>query len=485
MAVDGPSSRGLTSNDDFIRPTDKLMGDRARGKSVNIDQRNSRPVSYDSPSIHPRRTTAPPPLDDDEEGQQVRMQSVLDIALDVNHAIASTHDDDEAAAISSFSPSPQQSVTSIHSASVDATSGPTNSSTSPTSLYLRQSERPIKLDGGGRHWRNHLEAATREAELLASMRSMDINGHVQLESDAANIPYQTEFPIMDRRHSDANARKELLESWPGYGPEYSRQLDSHSSMSPSYPIELAPQFTDQRASDSKPSTYDYFDPQNKSFFNVPMDAQIFTPSNTQYSADSQTQPMMLHTPVGVDPLQEPFPVNVDVQRSQYGTKQLLYTSSHTNQVVPSDYGSSRYFVQSTPQKYGSSTYSSNSTTLLDEVRNTKSYQLTLADIGGHVVEFSSDQHGSRFLQHKLESASENDIKPVFNELLPNALNLSTDVFGNYVVQKLFEFGNEQRRTLLGDQLVGHVLSLSLQMYGCRVVQKVWIRYIHLVSALMS
>ena len=475
MAVDGPSSRGLTtSSDDFIRPADNLLPDRTRGKSLNIEQRSSRPVSYESPSIHPRRTTAPPPLDDDEEGQHVRMQSVLDIALDEDHAIASMHDEEDAAALSNFSQSPQHSATSIHSSSVDATSGPTNPSSSPTSFYLRQPERPIKLEDGGRHWRNHLEAATREAELLASMRSMDINGHVQPESEANNIPYQTDFSIMDRRHSDANARKELLETWPGYGPEYLRQLDSHSTISPNYPVDLAPQFTDQRAGDSKPSTYDYFDPQNNSLFNVPMEAQIFTPSNTQYPADSQAQPMLLQSPVGLHSLQEPFPVNVDIQRSQYGANQSLYTNSHISQAMSSDYGPSRYFVPPASHKYGNSTYSSHSTTLLDEVRNTKSYQLTLADIVGHVVEFSSDQHGSRFLQHKLETASENEIKPVFNELLPNTLTLSTDVFGNYVVQKLFEFGNENRRSLLGDQLVGHVLPLSLQMYGCRVVQKVWI-----------
>lgn len=61
---------------------------------------------------------------------------------------------------------------------------------------------------------------------------------------------------------------------------------------------------------------------------------------------------------------------------------------------------------------------------------------------------------------------------VFEEVLPNALQLMTDVFGNYVLQKFFEHGNQMQKTILAKQMEGHVVSLSLQMYGCRVVQKV-------------
>lgn len=63
---------------------------------------------------------------------------------------------------------------------------------------------------------------------------------------------------------------------------------------------------------------------------------------------------------------------------------------------------------------------------------------------------------------------------VFEEVLPNALQLMTDVFGNYVLQKFFEHGNQAQKTILAKQMEGHVVSLSLQMYGCRVVQKVCI-----------
>ena len=111
-------------------------------------------------------------------------------------------------------------------------------------------------------------------------------------------------------------------------------------------------------------------------------------------------------------------------------------------------------------------------TLLEEFRSSKNNRkFELKDIVGHFVEFSGDQHGSRFIQQKLESASSQDKRMVFEEILPSALQLMTDVFGNYVIQKFFEHGTPEQKRILGDALQGHVLSLSLQMYGCRVVQK--------------
>lgn len=55
------------------------------------------------------------------------------------------------------------------------------------------------------------------------------------------------------------------------------------------------------------------------------------------------------------------------------------------------------------------------------------------DIFGHVVEFSGDQHGSRFIQQRLETASSDEKQVVFDEIVPEAaLQLMQDVFGNYV-----------------------------------------------------
>ncbi|CAO1946554.1 unnamed protein product [Urochloa humidicola] len=109
--------------------------------------------------------------------------------------------------------------------------------------------------------------------------------------------------------------------------------------------------------------------------------------------------------------------------------------------------------------------------LLDEFKSNKARSFELAEIAGHVVEFSADQYGSRFIQQKLETATVEEKNMVFEEIMPHALSLMTDVFGNYVVQKFFEHGSAEQRRQLADKLFGHVLALSLQMYGCRVIQK--------------
>jgi len=109
--------------------------------------------------------------------------------------------------------------------------------------------------------------------------------------------------------------------------------------------------------------------------------------------------------------------------------------------------------------------------LLEEFRNNKLKKYELKDIIGNIVEFSGDQHGSRFIQQKLETANNEDKQMVFDEIKPKALHLMTDVFGNYVIQKFFEYGSASQKAVLAKIMEGHVLSLSLQMYGCRVVQK--------------
>ncbi|KAL9271292.1 Pumilio homolog 1-like protein [Drosera capensis] len=109
--------------------------------------------------------------------------------------------------------------------------------------------------------------------------------------------------------------------------------------------------------------------------------------------------------------------------------------------------------------------------LLEEFKGNKAKSFELSEIAGFVVEFSVDQHGSRFIQQKLETATIDGKNMVFDEIIPEALSLVTDVFGNYVIQKFFEHGMPAQRRELAGKLDGNVLSLSLQMYGCRVIQK--------------
>ncbi|XP_068641499.1 pumilio homolog 5 isoform X2 [Aristolochia californica] len=108
---------------------------------------------------------------------------------------------------------------------------------------------------------------------------------------------------------------------------------------------------------------------------------------------------------------------------------------------------------------------------LEELKSSKARRFELSDIAGRIVEFSADQHGSRFIQQKLETCTAEEKASVFEEVLSHAPSLMTDVFGNYVIQKFFEHGSPEQRKQLADQLTGRILPLSLQMYGCRVIQK--------------
>ncbi|TRY86624.1 hypothetical protein DNTS_018596 [Danionella cerebrum] len=109
--------------------------------------------------------------------------------------------------------------------------------------------------------------------------------------------------------------------------------------------------------------------------------------------------------------------------------------------------------------------------LLEDFRNNRFPNLQLRDLPGHMVEFSQDQHGSRFIQQKLERATPAERQMVFGEILQAAYQLMTDVFGNYVIQKFFEFGSTDQKLAMASRIRGHVLPLALQMYGCRVIQK--------------
>ncbi|CAA0821201.1 Pumilio homolog 5 [Striga hermonthica] len=108
---------------------------------------------------------------------------------------------------------------------------------------------------------------------------------------------------------------------------------------------------------------------------------------------------------------------------------------------------------------------------LEELKTNSGRRIELSDIVGRIVEFSVDQHGSRFIQQKLETCSVEEKESVFREIIPHCSKLITDVFGNYVIQKFFEYGTYEQRKELASQLSGKMLTLSLQMYGCRVIQK--------------
>lgn len=115
---------------------------------------------------------------------------------------------------------------------------------------------------------------------------------------------------------------------------------------------------------------------------------------------------------------------------------------------------------------------SNQSPILEEFRWNKARKWDLKNIFGYINEFSGDQHGSRFIQQKLETASPEERQTVFDEVMAgDPLALVQDVFGNYVIQKMIEYGTSLQRSILTTVMEGNIFRLSLQMYGCRVIQK--------------
>ncbi|TKA71826.1 hypothetical protein B0A49_06169 [Cryomyces minteri] len=88
-------------------------------------------------------------------------------------------------------------------------------------------------------------------------------------------------------------------------------------------------------------------------------------------------------------------------------------------------------------------------------KTSKRYELK--DIYDHIAEFSGDQHGSRFIQQKLETANSDERDRVFRELQPNLLQLMQDVFGNYVIQKFFEHGDQSQKKVIANKMKGQAL----------------------------
>ncbi|RSL85444.1 hypothetical protein CDV31_016565, partial [Fusarium ambrosium] len=111
--------------------------------------------------------------------------------------------------------------------------------------------------------------------------------------------------------------------------------------------------------------------------------------------------------------------------------------------------------------------------VLNDFRNRQKtrQQFTLTQITGHLVEFSGDQQGSRWVQSQIDSANSDEKDRIFSEIQPNAVQLMKDLFGNYVIQKFFDHGSQVQKSILADMMKGKMVDMSMQMYSCRVVQK--------------
>ncbi|KKF97107.1 hypothetical protein CFO_g556 [Ceratocystis platani] len=112
-------------------------------------------------------------------------------------------------------------------------------------------------------------------------------------------------------------------------------------------------------------------------------------------------------------------------------------------------------------------------TVLQDFQQAKNggMQMELKSIYGHVVEFTGDQNGSRFIQEKLAQANSEEKDQLFKEIYPNAIPIMRDLFGNYVIQKFFDHGSQVQKKMLAELMLGRIVDLSQNSYACRVVQK--------------
>lgn len=113
----------------------------------------------------------------------------------------------------------------------------------------------------------------------------------------------------------------------------------------------------------------------------------------------------------------------------------------------------------------------NRSMLLEDYSASRYPNLQLADIVSHVVEFAKDRDGSKFIQRKLDDATDHRKESIFSEMKPALIELMADAYGNFVVQKFFDVGNPNQRQELYIMVRENFLYLSLHKYGCRVVQR--------------
>lgn len=98
-------------------------------------------------------------------------------------------------------------------------------------------------------------------------------------------------------------------------------------------------------------------------------------------------------------------------------------------------------------------------------------KLSINDLRVDILEFAQDQNGSKYLQSKLDEASEEERQEVLNIISPHAAMLANNDFGNFVIQKFFDIGTAEQKKALLEELLPKVLNLSTDQHGCRVVQK--------------
>ena len=107
-----------------------------------------------------------------------------------------------------------------------------------------------------------------------------------------------------------------------------------------------------------------------------------------------------------------FKCNSPLQPYFYPGGMLMIPSNESTPSSPSALLTLNQSVPTLPQ-VSIVTKMKNRSSLMEDFRNNLLPSLSLSDLSGHVVEFAQDQHGSRFIQQKLESASKVEKEKIF------------------------------------------------------------------------
>lgn len=87
-------------------------------------------------------------------------------------------------------------------------------------------------------------------------------------------------------------------------------------------------------------------------------------------------------------------------------------------------------------------------------------------------QFAKDQSGCRLLQKKIDEGNKETITAIYNNILPNFVDLMNNPFGNYLCQKLTDAcGKDQLKAII-EVIQEDVVDICSNPHGTRAIQKI-------------
>jgi len=93
---------------------------------------------------------------------------------------------------------------------------------------------------------------------------------------------------------------------------------------------------------------------------------------------------------------------------------------------------------------------------------------------GRVGQAARHKYGCRVLQRILEHCRADQVKPLVDELLAEALQLSKHPYASFVMQHIFEQGSDEQVDSLMEVLVANAVTLGADGWACVVLHKAFV-----------